>query len=139
MAISCSSTSTFLSSFSTFSFSTTTTADVLVYHRLVVIVLRVVRRRHADAIGDLPALVRWPGRIGLVLLGLEAVDISGVQYGELPSHSPSSTTIPVAIAILRHRSGGGHRWCRDWRSCSDWCRILHHASLPCPKRFDKCE
>ena len=128
MAISCSSTSTFLSSFSTFSFSTTTTADVLVYHRLVVIVLRVVRRRHADAIGDLPALVRWPGRIGLVLLGLEAVDISGMQYEELSTTTATITT----IVILRHRSGGGHRWCCGWRSRSDWCRVLNHAALPCP-------
>jgi len=41
----------------------------------MVFVLRILWIRHADAIGDMPALVKQPGRIGLVLLRLEAVDI----------------------------------------------------------------
>ena len=111
---------------------------VLVQHGIVGVVLEVVRRRHADAISHVPT-IRQPGCVGLILLGLEAVDITVVQYGELLSHSPSFSTITIVSIIRRHRSGGGHRWCRGWRSRSDWCRVLNHAALPCPWWFDKCE
>ena len=77
---------------------------LLVHHRLVVVVLGVLRGRHADAFGDLPTIQPyefWTStapparrsrlhagssrlrRIRLVLLGLEAVDISVVQYRSL--------------------------------------------------------
>ena len=55
---------------------------VLVHYRLVVVVFGILRRRHVDALGDLQTLGR-PECIGLVLLGLEAVDIAVVQYRSL--------------------------------------------------------
>ena len=61
---------------------------VLVQHAgLVVAVLGVVRRRHADAISHLRKLGRRADgeRGGLVVLvRLEAVDISGMQHAGMP-------------------------------------------------------
>jgi len=98
-------------------------SHVLVQHGLVVFVLRILWIRHADAIGDMPALVKQPGRIGLGLLRLEAVDISGVQRERLPS--------TIAIVILRRRFGGNRRGCCGWRSRSThgyW--VLSLSELP---------
>jgi len=51
----------------------------------VVVVLGIVRRRHADTLRDVHAIGRAE-RVGLVLLGLEAVDISVVQHAGMHHH-----------------------------------------------------
>jgi len=56
-------------------------------------VLGVLWRRHADALRDVQA-VRRAERIGLVLLRLEAVDISVVQHASLCS---------IVHVLVRHR------------------------------------
>ena len=57
---------------------------VLVQHGIVGVVLEVVRRRHADAISHLRKLGRTERGGLVVLVRLEAVDISGMQHAGMP-------------------------------------------------------
>ena len=75
---------------------------VLVRHGLVVVVLGVVRRRHADALRDMHA-IRRAERIGLVLLGLEAVDISVVQHAGMLHVLVHRRLVVVVLGIVRRR------------------------------------
>ena len=75
---------------------------VLVHHELVVVVLGVVRRRHADALRDMHA-IRRPERIGLILLGLEAVDISGVQHAGMLHVLLRHRRVVVVLGVVRRR------------------------------------
>ena len=76
---------------------------VLVQFGRVVVMLGVVRRRHADAIRDMQA-IRRAERVGLVLLGLKAVDISVVQHARLlhvlVHHN---RLVVVVLGVLRWR------------------------------------
>ena len=75
---------------------------VLVHHGLMVFVLSVMRRRHGDAIGDMQAVGR-PERVGLVLLGLEAVDISGVQHAGMPYVLVRHRLVVVVLVVVWRR------------------------------------
>ena len=80
-------------------------------------VLGVMRRRHADAIGDVPTIQPYEfgtsaapparrsrlRRIRLVLLGLEAVDISVVQHAGMLHVLVQFGCVVVVLGVVRRR------------------------------------
>ena len=68
----------------------------------MVVVLGVVRRRHADALRHMHA-IRRAERVGLVLLGLEAVDISGVQHAGMQHILLQQRRVVVVLGVVRRR------------------------------------
>ena len=101
-------------------------SNVLVHYGLVVVVLGVVRRRHADALSGVQAL-RRAERVGFVLLGIEAVDISIVQcaglcddYDHNQCSSSSSNTV--------YRCANDNSCSHD-TGCSDHYYNYHHDGI----------
>ena len=66
------------------------------------VVLGIVWRGHADALRDMQAIGRSE-RVGLVLLGLEAIDISVVQHAGMQHILLQQRRVVVVLGVVRRR------------------------------------